>query len=261
MEINNILVPTDFSGYADNAFSFAIEIARTANARIFFMHSAQSIYSYSFERLIDKISSEEKLDNLVTETIVEMGDPTNSILNQLDEKDIDLIIMGSKGRSGVRKRLFGSVTMDIISKTPVPLLAIPEKSTYRGFGNIVYTTDYHTGDIEALQSLISFADLFDAELHILHVAKEMDLETEIKYRGFRELVNEQIDYPNLIFETIIEDSFYVGFANYIKKYDARLLSVTRYKKTFFQNLMEKDHTRQMGYHTQMPLLILIGEEA
>ncbi|MDX1637724.1 MAG: universal stress protein [Balneolaceae bacterium] len=260
MKLDRILVPTDFSPNSDKALSFAIEIAQRSEARLYLMNSMKSMYSYSSEQLIDKLRTEDRLDNLESEIVQEIGDPTGSILKQIEEIDADLVVMGSRGRSGTGKKLFGSCTMDVISQSPVPVLAIPEESSYEGFDNIVFTTDYHTGDLQALQTLSGFARLYDAELHILHVANTMELETDIKYRGFQELVREKINYEHLIFENIIERSFYEGFVNYMNEHEADLLSVTRYKKSFFQNLMERDHTRQIGYHSTMPLMILIGEE-
>lgn len=260
MKIENILIPTDFSESSDNAFSVAIELAHVANARLFLMHAAQRTYSYASERLVERIKTMDRLDGLVTDTIVEIGDPANSILTQVEKTGADLIVMGSTGRSKTRKKLFGSVSMAVISKSPVPVLLIPEKCAYRNFDNIVFTTDFHSGDLAALKQYAKIAGLFDSELHVLHVATRSGSDADSEFKQFKKRAAEQIDYDKMVFEQITGESFYEGFVDYLKVHDARMLSVTRYKKTFLQNLMEKDHTRQMGYNTKMPLLILIGEE-
>jgi len=258
MKIRNILIPTDFSDSAESALTFASEMALSLKARIIIMHSVKSTFSFASERLAEQLNKDDRLKNLEIETILETGDPALSTLNQSEEKKADMIIMGSKGRSGGRN-LLGSTTIEIISKSPIPVLAIPQKAIYSGFENMVFTTNYHDGDLENLIELVSFAKLFNSKLHVLHIDPEKNFEAHIKFTGFRELAGEKIDYMNIIFKQIFNPSFYDGIEAYLKNNHIKLLTITRYKKTFFQKLTEKDHTKEMGININTPLLTLIGE--
>jgi nucleotide-binding universal stress UspA family protein len=259
MNIKNILVPTDFSECAETALSFAAEIARTLQADIYLMNAAQSIFSVASEKLIEQVQNEEALKEVDVQTIEETGDPSSAILRETDEKKVDLIVMGSKGGSGTRK-LFGSTTSEVISKSEVPVLVIPRDTHFTGFGTIVFATDYHDGDLSALEEMADWAQLFDSELHVLHVAPKHNLQAKIKFRGFKELASQRIDYEKLSFEHIINKSLHVGFAQYANDHNVKLLAITRYKKSFFEKLSEKNHTREMELYTKVPLLVSVGKE-
>lgn len=129
MNIENILVPTDFSKCAENALSFAAINAKKFDARIFLMLTKNSAYSYtSLDRLNKQIDNNKEIDDLDIKTVIEMGHPGPSILNQIDNNSAGLVVMGNRGRSGGRM-LFGSTTLEIISDSPVPWLQTYGKRT------------------------------------------------------------------------------------------------------------------------------------
>lgn len=259
MNIENILVPTDFSRCAQNAFSFAAIIAKKFDARIFLMHTESSTYSYtSLDRLTKQIDNEDITD-LDIRTVIEMGDPGSSIIKQIDDTSADLVIMGSKGRSGARV-LFGSTSLKVISDSPIPVMTIPENSTFEDFKQIVFATDYHTGDLSTLKEIIKWAQKFNSKLHVLHVSQKEENNPNISFHGFKAMVNEQINYEKLIFDHIIDKSFLKGFLDYLNKYKISLVVLTRYKKSFIQKIVGKDHTKQIEFYSNIPLLVLNSDK-
>lgn len=259
MNIENILAPTDFSQCAENAFSFATTIAKKFDARIFLMHTESSTYSYtSLDRLNKQIDNEE-VNDLDIRTVIEMGHPGPTILKQIDETSADLVVMGNKGRSGARM-LFGSTTSKIISDSPVPVMAIPEQSTFEGFKQIVFATAYHTGDLSALKEIIKWAQKFNSEFHVLHVSPEEEANPNLSFRGFKEMANEQIDYENLVFDRVVNESFLKGFSDYLEQHKVNLVVLTRYNKSFIREIVEKDHTKQIEFYSNIPLLVLNSDE-
>lgn len=259
MNIKNILVPTDFSEFSKTAVSFALEIAIDLNARLYLMHSVKSTYSIASERLLEQLINDDRFQEIETKTITEIGDPGLSILRQSKEVKADLVVMGSKGSSGGRKFL-GSTTTEVISKSDIPVLAIPQNSTYSGFEDIVFMTDFNEGDLSALKEIADWAKHFNAELRVLHLFTDDSLQELIKFRGFKEVAKEHVDYEKLSFERVFNPSFDEGFFDYMKTRNPKLIVLTRYKKTFFQKLMEQDHIREIGYETIIPFLNLPGEK-
>lgn len=259
MDIKNILVPTDFSSCAEAALSFAAEIALSLKADIYLMHSAQSTFSVAPEKLVEQIEDRNRLKEINIRTIEEIGDPSSAIMRQTDEKKADLVVMGNKGRSGPRK-LLGSTTTEVISKSKVPVLAIPKESQFSGLANIVFATDYHDGDLSALEELVIWARFFNSKLHVLHVTPENNLLAKIKLRGFKELTCEQIHYDKLSFNNVVSPSLLTGFNQYMKDHNVKLLTLIRHPKTAFKKLGQKSHTREMGLYSETPLLVLIGKE-
>lgn len=223
------------------------------------MHTVGSAYTYiSMERLNKQIN-DERFADLDIRTLVEIGNPGPSILKQISETSADLVVMGNKGRSGARI-LFGSTTSKIISDSPVPVMTIPEQSNIKNLKQIVFTTDYHTGDLSALKEAVHWAQKFNSEIHVLHVSQEEEENPNLSFRAFKETANEQIDYEKLTFARVAHESFLKGFSDYVDEHSISLAILTKYKKSFIQKIIEKDHTKQIGFYSNIPLLILNNGE-
>lgn len=125
-----ILVPTDFSPYADKALQEGLFLAKQFNARLHLLHVVQDIQQcaadYCLEaKLVEEYrtsgiaASKEKLKSeldkypeakdLQITTNVRVGRPDDEILKEQVEKNIDLIVIASHGRTGILKTLMGSV--------------------------------------------------------------------------------------------------------------------------------------------------------
>jgi nucleotide-binding universal stress UspA family protein len=140
MTAQHILVPIDFSAYADQALEYAIELAKTLQARLTLLHvihltpwtmgdmvttfpgifledvetEAQQLMQASRGRLHDA--------GLQGETVIVHGVPFQAIINIASEQDVDLIIMGTHGRTGLTHLLMGSVAEKVVRLAPCPVL-------------------------------------------------------------------------------------------------------------------------------------------
>jgi nucleotide-binding universal stress UspA family protein len=277
LSINNIFFPTDFSKNAERALPFAAEIARKSGAKLTLFHASQDTMDMApnfeetqketireantqFDNLLTTLEESDVYDDLDISTILQSGEPVTNLLSQIEEHNADLIVMGTKGATGDRNALFGSVTTSIIKKSGVPVLAVPNGSNFDKFKNIIFTTDYKDGDIAALGQTVDFAKLFNSNVDVVHVADQKGFETEIKFLGFRELVKANIDYEKLNFHLKYEYDFFPGMADYIIDEPTSLLVMVRYKKTFWEKLTERNHSKEMAFYSNVPLLMLVGEE-
>ena len=134
-----ILVAVDGSAFSDAAVDQAISLGGICNSQIFLV-SVVDLYPEQMEvapALVDKMSQEvrqhldkakQKIDkaNIPCETIVHMGGkPHEFIVQEAKEKGIDLIVMGTHGRTGIKRVLMGSVAQNVIGHAPCPVLVIP----------------------------------------------------------------------------------------------------------------------------------------
>ena len=134
-----ILVALDGSAFSDAAVDQAISLGGICNSEIFVI-SVVDLYPEQMEvapALLEKMSQEvrqlldhakEKVDtaNIPCETIVHMGGkPHEFIVQEAREKEIDLIVMGTHGRSGIKRVLLGSVAQNVIGHAPCPVLVVP----------------------------------------------------------------------------------------------------------------------------------------
>lgn len=142
----NILVPTDFSKFSDKAFKYALDIAMRYNSRIFLLHVIdgtiqQFVADYCIdtkvvERVVNEsiITSNENVQKMIdsfsgTKEIkiisdVRRGIPYEEILKDQQEHEIDLIVIASQGRTGLRKLLIGSVAEKVMRGAGCPVLLL-----------------------------------------------------------------------------------------------------------------------------------------
>lgn len=275
-EFNNIFFPTDFSKNAEKALPFAAEIASRTDSKLILFHASQSAMDFApnfeqakeeaikkagkeFDKLIANLNKDDRYSNLEIATILQSGHPTVGLLEKVSENDSGLIVMGTKGATGERNVIFGSVASSIINKSETPVLAIPEGSKVEDFKHITFTTDYHEGDLGALKQTVALAKLFNSDINVMHVAEKRSLLSDIKFRGFRELVKEQTEYENIAFKIKYDYDFFPVMADYLIDNPNSLLVMVRHKKTFWEKLLERDHSKEMAFYSRVPLLVLMGK--
>jgi nucleotide-binding universal stress UspA family protein len=139
MTAQHILVPTDFSEYADYALDYAIELAKTLQARLTFLHIIQltpmtmgDMYGYSLEAYEAMESEAQKhmaallnrvhQEGLQGEMAIVQGVPFQIIVDMAESRDVDLIVMGTHGRTGLTHALMGSVAERVVRLAPCPVL-------------------------------------------------------------------------------------------------------------------------------------------
>jgi len=142
----NILVPTDFSADSDQAFHTAQSIASRYHARIFLLHVINSAvqqcvadYSinkniadrllsesiiFSNEKLQETIAKNQEIGNIKVIYNVRRGRPYEEILEEAVQRDVDLIIIASHGKTGLRKYFIGSVAEKVIKEAKCPVLLL-----------------------------------------------------------------------------------------------------------------------------------------
>ena len=140
MIAQHILVPTDFSEYADDALDYAIALAKTLQARLTCLHvihitplamddyDTSGLVSYLEEIETDAQQRMQALlrrihqEGLQGETVIIHDVPFQAILNTAKEKGADLIVMGTHGRTGLTHVLMGSVAERVVRLAPCPVL-------------------------------------------------------------------------------------------------------------------------------------------
>lgn len=269
--IKNVLYPTDFSDNARNALPFALEIVKHSDATLHLIHSIEEPYDFApmaeeimkgvthkvqrlFDEMIEDIRKKKPYEAVNIKTHIRSGRPVYSILEESRELHIDLVVMGTQGRSGIQRVLFGSNSAEIVQQSKIPVLCIPQDASFKGFKEILFTTDYNDRDMEALTYVTEFGKLFDSKIKVFHASPDKSLKTEIMFRGFRELVRDKLSFPDISFEQDTSVSFFDAVADQIIKKKISLLVMIRYKKPLA--ILGKKHSKEMSYYSQAPLLVL-----
>jgi nucleotide-binding universal stress UspA family protein len=277
--MNTILAPTDLSKCADNAVRYAIRFAEKNKSHLIFFHSTfLHIPTRSSTKLYLKTVEAEKenkakllsdnIDRIYKGLSKKRNDKTSSlivkyspeavtdIMQMLKKKSIDLVIMGTKGASGVKEVLIGSNTAKVISEAKVPIIAVPEKAEFTSIGKITYATDYHASDISALKKLIAFISPFKPPINVLHAANEeltpyteMALLNQFKYKAKKNL-----KYPRLSFAVKYGKQVEKVLQEHIREEKPDLIAMSTKDRNLLEKLFGTSSTQKMAYHSQIPLL-------
>lgn len=141
--ISRILIPTDFSQPARHAFTYAVDLNRLFNARLYLVHVLQDFTEFSEYNLSPTIlpqlylefeqNASNKLEEMVRQTVpghmhcdtyILHGVPFYEIIQFARNEQIDLIVVGSHGRTGLKHVLFGHTAEKIVKKSPCPVLSV-----------------------------------------------------------------------------------------------------------------------------------------
>jgi nucleotide-binding universal stress UspA family protein len=271
--MKTILVPTDFSDPAKNALTYALAIARKSGARVILMHAyhrpASNTTSFrditpilkqdaeqDLQRLIRQMQADPLNASIVLEPVARRGNLVDELKKVVTETQADLIVMGTKGASGLAEMLIGTNTASVIEDTNCPVIAIPEYASYREIKNILYATDYQAADDEAILELTRFAALFDASILLLHVADRTSLQAgqDKMVDDYVERIKHKVSYPNVSFRQEESSDVLNGLNNTIHSMNIDLVAMTTRKRNVYEKLFQGSITKKMAYHTDIPLL-------
>ena len=136
MNINRILCPIDFSEFNSAANEYASMLAQSTGARIIYLHAyVPDVYETPpayFDAAKETRDLTRKMEEFVkpvgggvaSSYVIEFGLPTDRIVHYANENEIDLIVMGTHGRTGLRRVLMGSVAEAVVRKANCPVLAL-----------------------------------------------------------------------------------------------------------------------------------------
>ena len=186
--LKNILFATDFSQAADAAAPFAMQIARSYGAKVYGVHvNAPENYAAlapeawsAMAQAAEKETREhvqclnEQLDGVEHEVLMGQGNIWEAISNVIKQKEIDLIVVGTRGRTGLGKALLGSVAEQILRQAPCPVLTVGPHVTLPAekavkMREILYATDLAAESPAAAPYAISLAQENQAHLDLLCV--------------------------------------------------------------------------------------------
>lgn len=179
-----ILVPIDFSAPSDAALAHARMFARTWTSTLHLLHVTSDRLTPPHEgghpyaepaalrQIRDRLTDEDRHRRLKIR-VVERSVPAEAILSYARTAEIDLIVMGTHGRSGIAHLLMGSVAEDVVRRAPCPVLTVqraPEAAA--PFTRMLVPTDFSGPSDAALDCARLLQLRFGASIHLLHVLED-----------------------------------------------------------------------------------------
>lgn len=283
--MKTILVPIDFSENSRMALNSAVLLAGKMKYHIVLLHVYNASIRESYNETHNVMSdsspetewefSKKKLKKWAEEvinktkikctTLLVEGVTANEILEIAEKTKAEIIIMGTKRQSGIKKIINGSVASQVVKESKLPVLVVPDKTTLK---NKIYTTvlatDYHDSDLDAIKFLSAVGKIFSSKIIVVHIedGDMNDYSEQDMLDGFASKVKKTIKNPNIYFQLVkSEKNTGDALEDFIKKTKADLLAVSIRKKDIIEKLFTPGITMEMLYHTPVPLLVFRASDA
>jgi nucleotide-binding universal stress UspA family protein len=267
--VRKILVPTDFSASAANAFVFAQKLAKKFGASLkvinvyradFGMPVPETMaYQMLEARKVEALKKMEtflkKADiSLKIESLVEMGFPSDMIVDytKTKEEKIDLVVMGTKGEHNLAERILGSVSTAVIRDAECPVIAVPENCTEFEIKLIAYASDLKSDMADSIGEAAKIAKFFKAVLRCVYIDTNGDSNGAKKQR-FKDLISELGIDTHLT--DLKSDTLEHGLDTYIHEEGIDMLLMYRPHRTFFDKIFHNSATKKVALHSTVPLLV------
>lgn len=282
--MKNILLPTDFSENSWNAIKYAIQLFEKDQCT-FHVFNAYTPVVYDLTYMLlaspsqfglrDPIreASREHLSELETliseefgvnpnhtfETIARFETLISGIKELIEERHIDLVVMGTKGATGAKKILFGSNTVQVFSGIKHPIIAIPSNFDYVAPQEILFPTDLEvTFNEEQLHMLKEITVLHHSKINAMHVRTGHGLSA--MQENNKLMLQTLFGKMNFEFHDFDDMNIPVAINEFQDAHTVNMLAMINNKQSFFENLFFKDTINQIGFYLNIPFLVIPSKQ-
>ncbi|MBN1947146.1 MAG: universal stress protein [Bradymonadales bacterium] len=190
MKTEHILLATDLSAAARQAYPHAAGLAKATGARITLFHVDETAY-YSFRSSAEVLQYFERVAGQIRERLAEdeeflseyeievtsataTGAASQAILQFVADNDVDLVVMSKHGLRGGKRLLLGSTSKRLVRHVTCPVLLVPARETDvpqepTAYQKFLTTTDFSEDSIRGLHACLDLAERCDAQVELLHV--------------------------------------------------------------------------------------------
>jgi nucleotide-binding universal stress UspA family protein len=277
--MKNILIPTDFSDNAWNAITYGMALFNKTKCSFYIVNVhpiaayaggeatmyvppkilEESVLKENKETMGKLLKAIERLPINIKHTFkaeVLYGFFTDKIKQEVKDKNIDLIIMGTKGASGLKAVSLGSNTGNVITKVPCAVLAVPEDATYHRPKEIGFPTDfqldYNTKIMENIKELVMLHMSFLRFLYVSSKGKDLTL-LQTKNREFLKDYFTDTEYS---FHTLSGKKLDEAIQHFVESRDLDMIVMIAKNLNFLERILFRPKVEKISYHTTVPFLVL-----
>ncbi|NKI25747.1 universal stress protein [Arenibacter sp. 6A1] len=277
--MKQLLIPTDFSENAWQAMEYGMELFKNTKCVFHILHidSVMEIMEddeevFTTAGLMEDIAIKESMSQmqLVLQRIKRLPPNANhsfvtnvvyaflveSIRKEIVDKKIDLIIMGTKGGSGLRKFTLGSNTGDVMTKVKCPLLIVPKNARYIKPIEIAFATDFRVNySINVLDALTKMVHMNKATLRIVYVFGKQEALSDQQNEN-KEILHDYLKEIPHSFQAIQGKNIETSLQEYVKSHGINMIAMVAKNLNFLQRILFRPTVKEISYHTHIPFLVL-----
>ncbi len=277
--MKKILILTDFSENAWNAISYIIAFYSKKPVTYVLAHiitsdnlppMLETQHSYASGEMLNSnfvsnqlalvkkkmLASSSNLSAHEIEVVHLESNFTLGIKKIAFDYTVDLIVMGSRGKSETKNKIIGSHTDAVITKVKYPLLIIPEATVYKKPLNVVFPTDYNfIFKPKILNTLSSIITLHASNLSVLRVVNSK-LSLSSYQQTNRTYLKDFFKDSSVGFYKVKQPELAIGIQSFIDTMEIDMIAMIAKNLNFFQKLLFNQRVVKMSYHLKIPFLIL-----
>ncbi|MGB5555471.1 MAG: universal stress protein [Flavobacteriaceae bacterium] len=278
--MKNILIPTDFSENAWNATKYAIALYADEECVFHLLNTYTPSIAHSrfmastasggaedgtrsnslkgLESVLARIQESNDNPKHSFKTISSFSLLVEEVKELVEKENIDLVVIGTKGASGLEEVFMGSNTVRIIkSIKDCPVLAIPQHFEFETPSEIAFATDFNRFyTISELQPLVDMASTFNAVVRIVHVQYEIKALTELQQFNLsmlRKYLGKVEHYVHTVSELNSVSKTLEAFTDEL---EIHLLAMLNYRHSYMERMTREPVVKRVAFHTQIPLLVI-----
>ncbi len=276
--MRTILIPTDFSENAMQAIEYALQLYKCENANFYFLHAyADEVYGpfkntngKSLEKQKEKTrqESDKRMKALLTKITDPVSNPkhqynivlsfeplVDAINDVVNEINIDLVIMGTKGQTADKKITFGSHTVQVFKYVQCPVLAIPQDFEYKHPKKILFPTDfmlpYKRRELKLLNNL---ACEYKSEIHCLHFS-DFDFLSH-RQEDNKLFLKRSLSNSSLYFERTEVKNKANAILKHIAEKNIDMLVMVNSRHSFVEDMLYRSTVDEIGLTVKIPFLVM-----
>lgn len=280
--MKTILVPTDFSEQAEYAIEVAYNMAKKHSAQLLFLHVVEDTtvssvhYTADMElpniedrlfvvRMIEKAKQdlaalEEKYTDTSIASHIRIGNPYHNIKDFVNDENVDLIVMGTKGSSGLEEFLIGSNAEKVVRHAKCPVLTINQKIENFDFKNIVYATGTEDDNKYCLLTLKEIQKVYGSKIHLVRINTPNnfvpDRQSMAELKKYAENCGLE-NYDIQVYNDVTEEEGIIYFADSI---DADMIAMSTHGRTGLAHLLTGSIAEDVVNHSKRPVLTYVIEK-
>lgn len=277
LEVNRILIPTDFSDTANLALEHAVRMAQLLDSEIILLHvvstfafrvnlpevdideSQNTRLSGAIGARLAQIAEEIKSTHGVkVNTMISYGRIREEVVRIADETDADMIILGTHGVSGIREFFMGSNAFRIVSEASCPVLSVQQSAQQFGFKNIVVPIDNSFHSREKLSLAVKMAATYNSNIHICglrshdHDDEEINAKFRMKMKQVEDFLKErQVEFTA---STVFCSNIARATMDYAAEKNADLIIIMNEQEINTTGFFMGPYAQQIVNHSNIPIL-------
>ncbi|MBC8984900.1 universal stress protein [Pedobacter sp. N36a] len=276
--MKKILVATDFSVPSENAAHYALAIAQKLKMDILLCSAFKMRTEVQFGKsLVDDQTRDTRDRDLIGKLL---ADPAYSVIEEeycprlayeraegnicdvmcsfVQEENVEIIVIGISGTTGISPSFFGSKRKEMMEKSTVPLLLVPDTAGFNSIRKIAFATDLNLEDLSSLQFIINIALLLNAQITIVHITNkgvEPQQNMKRKIDAFFNKVSLCINFSIIKYDYVWNIDIDNGLDWIAEQGNYDMIAITHHKYNFLERMFKGSYTQKLSRHTKIPLLV------